>query len=96
MLHRGRWLALLAAWLLLTGTLAAATELEGFDEVEEEPSVVQDPVKAVRSRAIGLASLGRKWDAWPLPCALQPHQTGDPDTLLSLSLSGGTRAVSCA
>jgi hypothetical protein len=46
MRQRGRWLALLAAWLLLTGTLAAATELEGFDEVEEEPPVVQDPVKA--------------------------------------------------
>jgi hypothetical protein len=53
--YRGRWLALLAAWLLLTGTLAAGTELEGFDEVEEEQPVVQDPVKAVRSPAKELA-----------------------------------------
>lgn len=65
MLHRGGGLALLAAWLLLTGTLAAATELEGFDEVEEEPHVVQDPVKAVRSATVRLATLGRKWLALP-------------------------------
>ena len=61
MLNRGGWLALLAACLLFTGTLAAATELEGFDEVEEQPPVVPAPVNPVRSAANELASLGHKW-----------------------------------
>lgn len=41
------WLSLLAVCLLLTGSIAAAAELEGFDEVEDEEPIVQDPVKAV-------------------------------------------------
>lgn len=50
MLRQSRCLVLLVACLLLASSLAAAAELEGFDEVEDEPpAVVQDPVKAVRS-----------------------------------------------
>lgn len=48
MARQSRWLTLLAVCLLLSGSLAAAAELEGFDEVEDEPPAVQDPVKAVR------------------------------------------------
>lgn len=45
--HLSGWLSLLAVCLLLTSSIAAAaTELEGFDEVEDEEMIVQDPVKA--------------------------------------------------
>jgi hypothetical protein len=84
MICRSTWLALLAACLLFTsGPAAAATELEGFDEVEDEPVVAQDPVKAVQSPSFGFAYLGALWNNSAAMCTAHCcyHSSRDDSTL---------------